>query len=115
MAEGTDFQDIQVHWYLPEDKHGSLLDIDENILDSPLESDAPKEELGAEIDSLVGYMNKIRIITNMNNSGKRNLIAAVPNSRARELVESCPKMPNTDVCELDILRENADSVSGVLF
>ncbi|KAG5862630.1 hypothetical protein JTB14_035025 [Gonioctena quinquepunctata] len=60
-AEETNFQDIHVHWYLFEDKHGSLQDIKNNEFDSLLKSDAP-EELGAERDSCDGYMKKFTLL-----------------------------------------------------
>ncbi|KAG5874518.1 hypothetical protein JTB14_007916 [Gonioctena quinquepunctata] len=61
-AERTDLQDIQVHWDLLEDKYGSLQDINKNVFDSLLESDAPEEELGAEMESCDGYMKRFKLL-----------------------------------------------------
>ncbi|KAG5877057.1 hypothetical protein JTB14_003498 [Gonioctena quinquepunctata] len=61
-AERTDLQDIQVHWDLLEDKYGSLQDINKNVFDSLLESDAPEEELGAKMESCDGYMKRFKLL-----------------------------------------------------
>ncbi|KAG5890489.1 hypothetical protein JTB14_013844 [Gonioctena quinquepunctata] len=61
-AERTHLQDIQVHWDLLEDKYGSLQDINKNVFDSLLESDAPEEELGAEMESCDGYMKRFKLL-----------------------------------------------------
>ncbi|KAG5888782.1 hypothetical protein JTB14_007058 [Gonioctena quinquepunctata] len=61
-AERTDLQDIQVHWDLLEDKYGSLQDINKNVFDSLLESDAPEEELGAEMESCDRYMKRFKLL-----------------------------------------------------
>ncbi|KAG5883294.1 hypothetical protein JTB14_004388 [Gonioctena quinquepunctata] len=61
-AERTDLQDIQVHWDLLGDKYGSLQDINRNVFDSLLESDAPEEELGAEMESCDGYMKRFKLL-----------------------------------------------------
>ncbi|KAG5867733.1 hypothetical protein JTB14_010143 [Gonioctena quinquepunctata] len=60
--ERTDLQDIQVHCLLLEDKYGSLQDINKNVFDSLLESDASEEELGAEMESCDGYMKRFKLL-----------------------------------------------------
>ncbi|KAG5874349.1 hypothetical protein JTB14_006553 [Gonioctena quinquepunctata] len=60
-AERIDLQDIQVHWDLLEDKYESLQDINKNVFDSLLESDAPEEELGAEMESCDRYMKRFKL------------------------------------------------------
>ncbi|KAG5874911.1 hypothetical protein JTB14_028481 [Gonioctena quinquepunctata] len=61
-AERTDLQDIQVHWDLLEDKYGSLQDTNKDVFDSLLESDAPEEELGAEMESCDRYMKRFKLL-----------------------------------------------------
>ncbi|KAG5867805.1 hypothetical protein JTB14_011616 [Gonioctena quinquepunctata] len=118
-AERTDLQDIQVHWDLLEDEYGSLQDINKNVFDSLLESDAPEEELGAEMESRDGYMERFKLLkykyeqlrgTTGSINEKRASIVSRP---ASNVSGTTGEKPVTDVCESDILRENVDSGSGV--
>ncbi|KAG5879137.1 hypothetical protein JTB14_004113 [Gonioctena quinquepunctata] len=124
-SKGRPAQFTHVHWDLLDDKYGPLRVINKNVFDSLLESDAPEEELGAEMESCDRYIKRFKLLkykyeqlrgTTGSINEERASIVSRPASNVSGTADSQPTTKNRlkkCMCFLESRVENEERISLV--